>query len=266
MTMKHLSFIIACLAIVVLGSCTVSEDKLSEKVTQGIIDYEQKQGNELVVSNLTLVKDDSKGYTGVLRGKLNGEEAVYDVTITDSGSDFDIDWELRDTPDSGKTTSASFFDDFTFENFLYLLRSDDESSASKCGLNYIYNEDYEGEDGDAGMSIIVYGWGIVRGEKADFGYELKPTSSHAVYYASMLDTSTHSELYFKDKADAERFYAMAQDYGLVFMGGDGYVNKEKLPDGKSVVVESFADYDILCDISKPESRDGYYVITFNFFA
>ena len=32
---------------------------------------------------------------GVLTGKLNGEDAVYDVTVTDAGSDFDIDWELR---------------------------------------------------------------------------------------------------------------------------------------------------------------------------
>jgi hypothetical protein len=31
----------------------------------------------------------------VLTGKLNGEDATYDVTVSDAGSDFDVDWELR---------------------------------------------------------------------------------------------------------------------------------------------------------------------------
>jgi hypothetical protein len=47
------------------------------------------------VTDLKLEKSEGKNYKGVLTGKLNGEDAVYDVTVTDAGSDFDIDWELR---------------------------------------------------------------------------------------------------------------------------------------------------------------------------
>ena len=50
---------------------------------------------ELEVTDLKLDKAEGKGYKGVLTGKLNGEEAVYDVKVTDEGSDFDIDWEKR---------------------------------------------------------------------------------------------------------------------------------------------------------------------------
>ena len=73
----------------------VSEEKLTDKVTQGIVEYEQEQGNRLEVTDLKLEKSEGKNYKGVLTGKLNGEDAVYDVTVTDAGSDFDIDWELR---------------------------------------------------------------------------------------------------------------------------------------------------------------------------
>lgn len=90
-----ISMVIACSALVMLSGCIVSEEKLTDKVTQGIVEYEQQQGNQLEVTDLKLEKAEGKNYKGVLTGKLNGEEVVYDVTATDSGSEFDIDWELR---------------------------------------------------------------------------------------------------------------------------------------------------------------------------
>lgn len=89
------SMVFALSALVMLTGCVVSEEKLTDKVTQGIVEYEQEQGNRLEVTDLKLEKSEGKGYKGVLTGKLNGEDAVYDVTVTDAGSDFDIDWELR---------------------------------------------------------------------------------------------------------------------------------------------------------------------------
>lgn len=89
------SMVFAFSALVMLTGCVVSEEKLTDKVTQGIVEYEQEQGNRLEVTDLKLEKSEGKGYKGVLTGKLNGEDAVYDVTVTDAGSDFDIDWELR---------------------------------------------------------------------------------------------------------------------------------------------------------------------------
>ena len=90
-----ISMVFACSALVMLNGCIVSEEKLTDKVTQGIVEYEQGQGNNLEVTDLKLEKAEGKNYKGVLTGKLNGEEVIYDVTVDDSGSEYDIDWELR---------------------------------------------------------------------------------------------------------------------------------------------------------------------------
>ena len=90
-----ISMVFACSALVMLNGCIVSEEKLTDKVTQGIVEYEQGQGNQLEVTDLKLEKAEGKNYKGVLTGKLNGEEVIYDVTVDDSGSEYDIDWELR---------------------------------------------------------------------------------------------------------------------------------------------------------------------------
>lgn len=90
-----LSMLITFSALIMQSGCMVSEEKLNDRVTQGIVDYEQQHGNRLEVTELKLEKSDGKNYKGVLTGKLNGEDVTYDVTVDDSGSDFDVDWELR---------------------------------------------------------------------------------------------------------------------------------------------------------------------------
>ena len=37
-----------------------------------------------------------KNYQGVLKGKLDGKDVVFDVKVVDEGDDFDVDWELRE--------------------------------------------------------------------------------------------------------------------------------------------------------------------------
>jgi len=88
------SMMIASSALVMLSGCIVSDEKLEHRVTQGMIEFEQSQGNRLEMTDLKLEKSDG-GYKGVVTGKLNGKDAVYDVTVSDAGSDFDVDWELR---------------------------------------------------------------------------------------------------------------------------------------------------------------------------
>ena len=97
MVMKKviISMVLACSALVMLSGCLVSEEKLNDMVTQGIVEYEQEHGNRLEVTDLKLEKSEGKNYKGVLTGKLNGEDVVYDVIVDDSGNDFDVDWELR---------------------------------------------------------------------------------------------------------------------------------------------------------------------------
>ena len=89
------SMVFAFSAFVMLSGCIVSENKLTDKVTQGIVEYEQQQGNHLEVTDLKLEKSEGKGYKGVLNGKLNGKDVTYDVTVDDAGDDFEVDWELR---------------------------------------------------------------------------------------------------------------------------------------------------------------------------
>ena len=89
------SMVFALSALMMLNGCIVSEKKLTDKVQEAMVEYEQDQGNRLEVTDLKLEKSDDKGYKGVLTGKLNGEDVTYDVTVSDAGDDFDVDWELR---------------------------------------------------------------------------------------------------------------------------------------------------------------------------
>ena len=89
------SIVLACSALVMLSGCVVSEDKLTDKVKQSIVEYEQEQGKRLVVTDLKLEKSEGNNYKGVLTGRLDGVDVVHDVTVDDTGSDFDVDWELR---------------------------------------------------------------------------------------------------------------------------------------------------------------------------
>ena len=94
------SMVFALSALVMLNGCIVSEKKLTDKVQEAMIEYEQNQGNRLEVTDLKLEKSADKGYKGVLTGRLNGEDVIYDVTVSDAGDDFDVDWELRKEPEA----------------------------------------------------------------------------------------------------------------------------------------------------------------------
>ena len=89
------SVVLACSAMVMLSGCIVSEDKLTDKVKEAMVEYEQEQGKRLVVTDLKLEKSEGNNYKGVLTGRLDGVDVTYDVTVDDSGSDFDVDWQLR---------------------------------------------------------------------------------------------------------------------------------------------------------------------------
>ena len=90
-----ITIVFALSALMMLNGCIVSEEKLTDRVQQAMVEYEQGQGNRLEVTDLKLEKGQDKGYTGLLTGRLNGEEVTYDVTVSDEGSNFDVDWELR---------------------------------------------------------------------------------------------------------------------------------------------------------------------------
>ena len=82
-------------ALLLMGSCSVPQGKLTEHVQKAIVEEEQKQGNTLEVTELNLGEKTGKDYKGVLKGKLNGEDVVYEVSVVDEGGEYDVDWELR---------------------------------------------------------------------------------------------------------------------------------------------------------------------------
>ena len=90
-----ISFIFAFSALMMLNGCIVSEQKLMEKIQSAIVEDEQSKGRTLEVTEFSLGEKTGKNYQGVLKGKLDGKEMVYDVTVTDEGDDFDVNWTPR---------------------------------------------------------------------------------------------------------------------------------------------------------------------------
>ena len=118
----------------------------------------------------------------------------------------------------------SFALDFSFDRFVTLLKNVNAETAKDCGFSFIYADEDQPED-DPGTSVAVYGWGVEKGEKQDFGYELNCISDNACYFYYQLDTSTQAAICFKDKDDADRFVEKALAYGIVIMN-DGYYISE----------------------------------------
>ena len=162
----------------------------------------------------------------------------------------------------------SFALDFSFDRFVTLLKNVNAETAKDCGFSFIYADEDQPED-DPGTSVAVYGWGVEKGEKQDFGYELNCISDNACYFYYQLDTSTQAAICFKDKDDADRFVEKALAYGIVIMNDGYYISDKELPNG-TVKVDSFSDYSILTQMMKPEYDEeyhkGFYVIRFYYFA
>lgn len=154
------------------------------------------------------------------------------------------------------------------EAFRTFLDSIDVHHAEKCGMTYLYEYEDGGEDGDAGFYDTVYGRDVEKGEKTDFGYELKPKSNHACYFQYSLDTSTHASLNFTDKTDANRFFEAFLKSGVVDCGGMYVVVEQEIPAGEVISVESMRDYNGKYSIEKPvlDPERGFYTIIICWFA
>ena len=138
------SMVFALSALVMLNGCIVSEKKLTDKVQEAMIEYEQNKGNRLEVTDLKLEESADKGYKGVLTGKLNGEDVIYDVTVSDAGDDLDVDWKLRKEPEALQQEAAP---ELTYANMVGIYDSfnEDGGNESRIGLQ---------EDGTAIWNMI----------------------------------------------------------------------------------------------------------------
>ena len=90
-----ISILLVFSTVVMLNGCIVSDQKLADKVQEAIVNDVAQNGKQLEVTTFELGDKQGKNYKGVLQGTIDGEEVVYDVTVTDEGSDFDVDWEQR---------------------------------------------------------------------------------------------------------------------------------------------------------------------------
>lgn len=154
------------------------------------------------------------------------------------------------------------------DEFRAFLDSIGINRETKCGLTYLYTYEADGDEGDAGSCDIVYGLNVEKGEKTDYGYQLKPTSRHACYFQYSEDTSIHASLNFTDKADADRFFEAFLKSGVVDCGGMYVVVEQEIPAGEVIFVESMRDYNGKYSFEKPvfDPERGFYTIFFCWFA
>lgn len=99
--MKKLNFsIIAILLLcMVMGACKKKEvdvNKLKDIISQGVIDEQKEDGNDIVIDTLFLNPSEGGSYKGMLFGHVGDSLAlVYQLSVTDDGSEgLDVEWDL----------------------------------------------------------------------------------------------------------------------------------------------------------------------------
>ena len=129
----------------------------------------------------------------------------------------------------------TFYQRFSLNDLLYLTEHYGEpEKAEKSGTKLVYKE-FEQEE-EVPFVEYVYGCGVMKSTKKEFGYELVSTTPHAFYFSMSLDTSTNARLYFANKDDANSFYDRASNTKPFTFEGKRIV-LQKQSDGKSFLVQ-----------------------------
>ena len=141
------------------------------------------------------------------------------------------------------------------EDFLALITQCNEEAAARCGMAFIYEDEVESEDGDAGMYDLVFGKDVEKGAKnEDIGYALKTTSDHAYYFSVFEATSTNLNLCFVNKADADHMYELLEQQETI----EGFsVAKQRNQMGEGyMLLRGGEDESIMIEIDPPVCEDG----------
>lgn len=141
------------------------------------------------------------------------------------------------------------------EDFLALITQCNEEAAARCGMAFIYEDEVESEDGDAGMYDLVFGKDVEKGAKnEDIGYALKTTSDHAYYFSVFEATSTNLNLCFVNKADADHMYELLEQQETI----EGFsVAKQRNQMGEGyLLLRGGEDESIMIEIDPPVCEDG----------
>lgn len=141
------------------------------------------------------------------------------------------------------------------EDFVDLITQCNEEAAAKCGMQFIYEDEIEGEDGDAGMYTVVFGKDVEKGDKdEEFGYALKFTSNHAYYFDVFEATSINLNLCFVNKEDADYMYEQLAKQEEV----KGFaVAKQRNQMGEEyILLRGIDDESVMIEIDQPVCEDG----------
>ena len=164
--------------------------------------------------------------------------------------------------DSDSIAQESYSLDFSLKNLLVLMKQvEDFEQSETSGLDFIYEDSSHDEEMD--YIIYVYGRGVEKGEKDDFGYKIKATSPHGLYFTYSLDTSQQANLYFASEDDAKQFIeGLLKQVPVEFNGKTYYVHPKKHDDGQHLYIElpygdDGDDYSTEFEIYPPRMEDGF---------
>ena len=165
---------------------------------------------------------------------------------------------------------------FSAEDFVDLINHNDEATAAKCGLTFLYQDEAEDDmegyenvegdevyEGDAGFQVVAFGKDIEKGDKLDFGYDLKCTSDHAYYYEVFTATSSNINLCFINQEDATQFYEMLSQKDVI-KGEKSFsvTKKEYNGGGEYLLLECLDDSNLVFSVDAPVIEESvFYIIS-----
>ena len=191
-----------------------------------------------------------------------GEKKPATYTLEEDDEENQVE-KTEEVEESEKEDSENV--ELSLENLLNLLKYYDEPEhATRSGLLFIYKDVVQ--DGEVDCIEYVYGRDIEKGEKKEFGYQLKGTSAHCCYFKMNLDTSTIPSLYFGNKDDAKNFYERISESDHVEYEGKTYFIHKK--DGEEALYIDIpyeeGQFETLYMIFPPEREQGFYHMRIDF--
>lgn len=150
-----------------------------------------------------------------------------------------------------------------------MMQYEDIDEASTSGLEYLFEDGYE--NGEVEAVRYVYGRDVKKGKEGVFGYEVLPSSPHAVYFTYSLNTCRQASLYFASEDDAKQFIKEVLSHTKEQYGGKTFlVHPKTQEDGQYIYIDRMYDdgddYTTEFVIYPPRQEDGFFRIELEVYA
>ena len=127
------------------------------------------------------------------------------------------------------------------------------------------------ENGEVEAIRYVYGRDVKKGKEGVFGYEVLPTSPHAIYFTYSLNTCRQASLYFASEDDAKQFIKEVLSHTKEQYGGKTFlVHPKTQEDGQYIYIDRMYDdgddYTTEFVIYPPRLQDGFFRIELEVYA